>query len=59
MRITCNTIMTTTRQILEAVYQAENYIENFFLGLCALIGDDFVFLPQDLKIYKVCILNGI
>lgn len=31
----------------------ENLAENFFLGLCALIGGDFVFLPYDLKIYKV------
>lgn len=33
--------------------KTENIIENFFLGLCVLIGGDFIFIPNDLKIYKV------
>lgn len=44
---------TTSRQIFETVIKEENLVENFFLGLCALIGGDFVFLPPDLKIHKV------
>jgi len=51
--ITCNPTTTTAKQIFECVINSENYIENFFLGLCALIGGDFIFLPHDLKIYKV------
>ena len=31
----------------------ENLAENYFLGICALVGGDFVFVPMDLKIYKV------
>lgn len=53
MNITCESTTTTVLQVLEAVVKAENFVENFFLGLCALIGGDLVFLPHDLKIYKV------
>lgn len=53
MNITCDSTSTTVLQVLEAVVKAENFVENFFLGLCALIGGDLVFLPHDLKIYKV------
>lgn len=52
-RIACNSLTTTAQQIFETVIRAEGFAENFFLGLCALIGGDFVFLPPDLKIYKV------
>lgn len=54
INISCNTTTTTAAQILETIVQAENLAENFFLGLCALIGGDFVFLPADMKIHKVC-----
>lgn len=53
VNISCNSSTTTARQVLETVIKTENLVENFFLGLCALIGGDFVFLPPDLKIYKV------
>lgn len=53
INITCNSMTTTSRQIFETVIKEENLVENFFLGLCALIGGDFVFLPPDLKIHKV------
>lgn len=56
INITCNSITTTAKQILETVIKAENLYENFFLGLCALIGGDFVFLPTELKVSKVCII---
>ena len=57
IRIICNSATTTSHQIFEAIIQTESYGENFFLGLCALIGGDFVFLPPDLKIYKVILKN--
>lgn len=44
---------TNASQILKCVLTAENSEENFFLGLCVLIGGDFVFLPSDMKIVKV------
>lgn len=53
MNITCDSTTTTVLQVLQAVVRTENFVENFFLGLCALIGGDLVFLPHDLKIYKV------
>lgn len=53
INITCNSTSTTARQVFDAVIHIENLVENYFLGLCALIGGDFVFLPPDLKIYKV------
>ncbi|GAB0090488.1 FERM domain [Sergentomyia squamirostris] len=53
LRIICNPITTTAYHIFQAIMETENCVENFFLGLCALIGGDFVFLPLDLKIYKV------
>lgn len=53
MNITCDSTTTTVLQVLRAVVKAENFVENFFLGLCALIGGDLVFLPHDLKISKV------
>lgn len=53
MSIYCNSATATARQVLETVIKTENYVENYFLGLCAIIGGDFVFLPPNLKIYKV------
>ncbi|KFB41968.1 AGAP013042-PA-like protein [Anopheles sinensis] len=53
VNVTCNPTTTLARHIFEAILRLENLTENFFLGLCALIGGDFVFLPADLKIYKV------
>uniref|UniRef100_A0A182PLK2 FERM domain-containing protein n=1 Tax=Anopheles epiroticus TaxID=199890 RepID=A0A182PLK2_9DIPT len=53
VNVTCNPTTTLARHIFEAILRLECLGENFFLGLCALIGGDFVFLPLDLKIYKV------
>lgn len=53
LQIACNPTITTARQIFDAVIKSENILENFFVGLCALIGGDFVFLPMEVKIYKV------
>lgn len=53
VNITCSATTTTVRQVLETVLKAENLHENFFLGLCALVGGDFVFLPNELKVCKV------
>lgn len=53
IQISCNPITTTAQQVFESVIKHENLQDNFFLGLCALVGGDFVFLPMDLKIYKV------
>jgi tyrosine-protein phosphatase non-receptor type 13 len=50
--VTCDSIATTAQKIFEAIIHAEQIQENFILGLCALVGGDFVFLPMDLKIYK-------
>ncbi|XP_055524142.1 uncharacterized protein LOC129717898 isoform X2 [Wyeomyia smithii] len=53
VNVICNPTSTVARQVFEAILRMEHLTENFFLGLCALIGGDFVFLPHDLKIYKV------
>ncbi|XP_055676578.1 uncharacterized protein LOC129785936 [Lutzomyia longipalpis] len=53
IQILCNPVTTTTHDVFQAVMESEDCGENFFLGICALIGGDFVFLPLDLKIYKV------
>lgn len=53
INILCNALTVTTKQIFEAIIRSENILENYFLGLCALLGGDFVFLPPDLKIYKI------
>lgn len=39
--------------VFESIVKSEQINENYILGLFALIGGDFVFLPKDLKIYKV------
>ncbi|XP_055377864.1 uncharacterized protein LOC129609770 [Condylostylus longicornis] len=59
LHIKCNYLTTTTKDIFKAVIESEDYQENFYLGLCALIGGDFVFLPSDLKIYKVAPQNWV
>ncbi|KAG5673931.1 hypothetical protein PVAND_003932 [Polypedilum vanderplanki] len=51
--IICDSISTTALKIFNAIIRSEQIHENYILGLCALIGGDFVFLPMDLKIYKV------
>lgn len=51
--IICDSISTTALKIFEAIIRTEQTHENYIFGLCALIGGDFVFLPADLKIYKV------
>ncbi|KAJ6638105.1 Tyrosine-protein phosphatase non-receptor type 13 [Pseudolycoriella hygida] len=53
IKITCNPATATAQEIFETVVKCENFTENFFLGICALNGGDFVFLPPDLKIHKV------
>ncbi|XP_059612240.1 uncharacterized protein LOC132258783 isoform X2 [Phlebotomus argentipes] len=53
IHIVCNPVTTTTYDIFQVIMESENCTENFFLGICALIGGDFVFLPLDLKVYKV------
>uniref|UniRef100_A0A1B0CI30 GDPGP1-like N-terminal domain-containing protein n=1 Tax=Lutzomyia longipalpis TaxID=7200 RepID=A0A1B0CI30_LUTLO len=53
IQILCNPVTTTTHDVFQAVMESEDCGENFFLGICALIGGDFVFLPLDLKIYKM------
>ncbi|EDS42478.1 conserved hypothetical protein [Culex quinquefasciatus] len=53
VNVLCSPTTTVARQVFEAIVRMEQLAENFFLGLCALIGGDFVFLPHDLKIYKV------
>ncbi|XP_053681539.1 uncharacterized protein LOC128732319 [Sabethes cyaneus] len=53
VNVVCNPTTTVARQVFEAILRMDHLTENFFLGLCALIGGDFVFLPHDLKIYKV------
>lgn len=53
IQILCNAGTINTRQILEAIFRVESYEENYFLGLCVIIGGDFVFLPMDLKVHKV------
>lgn len=53
IQVLCNAGTINTRQILEAIFRVESYEENYFLGLCVIIGGDFVFLPMDLKVHKV------
>lgn len=50
--IACDSIATTAQKIFETIIREEEIHENYILGLCGLIGGDFVFLPMDLKIYK-------
>jgi len=52
-RVICNPVATTTRMLFERIIKSEQICENYILGLCALVGGDFVFLSADLKIYKV------
>lgn len=52
-KIVCNPLLADTRSVFEAIVKSEQISENYILGLCALIGGDFVFLPMDLKVYKV------
>lgn len=52
LHVICNATTTTVREIFESVLRCEGIVENFFLGLCVLIGGDFVFLPPDLKVHK-------
>uniref|UniRef100_A0A182FIW8 Uncharacterized protein n=1 Tax=Anopheles albimanus TaxID=7167 RepID=A0A182FIW8_ANOAL len=58
VNIICNPTTTLANHIFDAILRLEHLTENFFLGLCALIGGDFVFLPPDLKIYKACVLQN-
>lgn len=51
-RIRCDATAKIS-QILEQILINEQLEENFFLGLCALIGGDFVFLPSKMKVLKV------
>lgn len=51
--IICNPLTTNTRAVFEVIVKSEQIYENYILGICALIGGDFVFLPMNLKIYKV------
>lgn len=51
--IICDSISTTALKLFNALIHSEQIHENYVLGLCALIGGDFIFLPLDLKIYKV------
>lgn len=51
--IICSALTTTTRVMFETIVKSEQISENYILGICALIGGDFVFLPMNLKIYKV------
>lgn len=53
VQILCNAATINTRQILEAIFRVESYEENYYLGLCVIIGGDFIFLPMDLKVHKV------
>lgn len=53
LRIGCHALRTQARDIYETVLRTEAIAENFFLGLCALIGGDFVFLPDMVRVYKV------
>lgn len=53
LRIGCNALRTTAGDIFVAALRAEAFAENFFLGLCALIGGDFVFLPHAVRVCKV------
>lgn len=53
VQILANAATINTRQILEAIFRVESYEENYYLGLCVIIGGDFIFLPMDLKVHKV------
>lgn len=53
IQLLCTATTVIARQILEAIFRVEGYEENYFLGLCVIIGGDFVFLPMDLKVHKV------
>lgn len=53
IQVLANAATINTRQVLEGVFQSESYDENYFLGLCVIIGGDFIFLPMDLKLHKV------
>lgn len=53
IQVLCHAGTVNTRQILEAIFRVESYEENYFLGLCVIIGGDFVFMPMDLKVHKV------
>ncbi|KDR18574.1 Tyrosine-protein phosphatase non-receptor type 13 [Zootermopsis nevadensis] len=50
--VTCDQ-NTTARQIFEVVVISEGLEDNFTLGLAALLGGDFAFLPHKTKLRKV------
>lgn len=51
--VTCDSNIITAGQLFEALIHSEKYEHNFMLGIAALIGGDFVFLPDDYKLKKL------
>ncbi|XP_013166464.1 PREDICTED: tyrosine-protein phosphatase non-receptor type 13-like [Papilio xuthus] len=53
IEVLCDPSTITAGQLFEGVVHSEKYEHNFMLGVAALIGGDFVFLPDDYKIKKI------
>nr|CAD7198666.1 unnamed protein product [Timema douglasi] len=51
--ITCDPSDTTAEKLFEVIVQSEIMEENYTLGLAALLGGDFVFLPPSTKLSKI------
>ncbi|CAG2054245.1 unnamed protein product [Timema podura] len=51
--ITCDPSTTTAEKLFEVIVQSETMEENYTLGLAALLGGDFVFLPPSTKLSKI------
>nr|CAD7394232.1 unnamed protein product [Timema cristinae] len=51
--ITCDPSDTTAEKLFKVIVQSEIMEENYTLGLAALLGGDFVFLPPSTKLSKI------
>ncbi|CAK1586655.1 unnamed protein product [Parnassius mnemosyne] len=57
VEVICDPNTVTAGQLFEAVVHNEKYEHSFMLGIAALVGGDFVFLPDDYKIKKIASEN--
>lgn len=53
LRVRCHAQQTTAGEVFEAVVRSERMTENYVLGVCALLGGDFVFVPPEVRLRKV------
>ncbi|XP_077302733.1 tyrosine-protein phosphatase non-receptor type 13-like isoform X2 [Arctopsyche grandis] len=51
--VACDPATATAGEVFQAIIQSERFDHNFMLGISAVIGGDFIFLPDDYRIKKV------